>query len=243
MKTTRCRLALALPVLTFLLAAGCDDPPRPETKGKVPDKPVEGKKTLVGPNVFLEVMGDKRRVLVSAEVCLRRGEYRLEGLLCRKNTKEHEYVLAAEVDARDIHTALVAAGAKPGAPVQFQPKYTPASGDVIKVSVRYEQKGRLITMPAQKWLRTAEGNKECDQDWVFAGSGFVPDPDNKSKPIYLANQGDVICTANMDTAMMDLPIRSSGALESRLFTTNPDVIPEIGTKVVVVLEPAGAAKK
>jgi hypothetical protein len=184
------------------------------------------------------VQGDKRRVLVHAEVCLRHGEYRLEGLLCRKNTKEHEYILAADLDARDIHTALLAAGAKPGAPVQFHPRYIPASGDVIKVSIRYEQQGKLITTPAQKWLRLAEGGKESDHDWVFAGSKFVPDPDNPAKPMYLANYGDVICTANMDTALLDLPIRSTGALEGRLFTTNPDVIPEIGTKVVVVLEPA-----
>jgi hypothetical protein len=238
MKTPSRRVMLLLPLLTFFFVTGCGDTPRPEPKAKAPpEKPIEGKKTLVGPNVFLEVLpGDKRRVLVSAEVVLRRGEYRLEGLLCRKNTKEHEYVLAADVDARDIHTALLAAGAKPGHPVEFQPQYVAASGDVIKVSLRYEQNGKLITMPAQKWLRTAEGNKECDQDWVFAGSKFVQDPDNPTKPIYLANQGDIICTANMDTAMMDLPIRSSGALESRLFTTNPEVIPEIGTKVVVVLE-------
>jgi hypothetical protein len=230
----------ALLFLGAFAAAGCGDTPRPEPRpvAKPPEKQAEGKKTPVGQNVFLEVQGDRRRVLVNAEVCLRRGEYRLEGLLCKKNTKEHEYVLDADVDARDIHTALLAAGAKPGSPVQFDPRYVPASGDVIKVTLRYEKDGKLVVLPAQKWLRAAEGGKECDQDWVFAGSRFVPDPENAAKPRYLANYGDLICTANMETAMLDLPIRSSGALESRLFTTNPDVIPEIGTKVVVVLEPA-----
>jgi hypothetical protein len=243
MKTTCLPLGTTLLLLGALLAAGCRDDPRPEPRGKPSEKQAEGKKTLVGQNVFMEIQGDRRRVLVSAAVCLRQGEYRLEGLLCRKDTKEHEYVLHAEVDARDIHTALLAAGAKPGSPVQFSPRYTPASGDVIKVTLRYEQDGKLIVVPAQKWLRAAESGKECEQDWVFAGSRFIPDPENPAKPVYLANYGDLICTANMETAMLDLPIRSSGALESRLFTTNPDVIPPIGTKVVVVLEPVSPSNK
>ena len=41
---------------------------------------------------------NKRRVLVNAEVCLREGQ--LELFLCRKQTKEHEAILAADVDAR-----------------------------------------------------------------------------------------------------------------------------------------------
>ena len=241
MKTSFSVCGTALLLFFLCSAIGCENGGRPEPRKKEPQpeaKPKESKKSLLGKNVFMEIEGDKRRVLVSAEVVLRRGEYRLEGLLCRKMTKEHEYVLAADVDARDIHTALLAAGAKPGSPVQFEPHYHAATGDIIKVSIRYEMEGKLIEMPAQKWLLAAEGNKECDQAWVFAGSKFVPDPDNPVKPIYLANHGDIICTANMDTAMLDLPIRSSGALESRLYTTNPDVIPEVGTKVVVVLERA-----
>src|SRR5207248_822796 len=81
------------------------------------------KKVEVGKNVFMEIDGDKRRVLVHAVVCRRVDQ--LEQFLCKKMTKEHESILAADVDAQLIHTALLAAGAEAGSPVKFQPKYTP----------------------------------------------------------------------------------------------------------------------
>ena len=37
-----------------------------------------------------------------------------EQLLCRKNTKEHESILATTADARIIHAGLLAAAAEPG---------------------------------------------------------------------------------------------------------------------------------
>ena len=46
-------------------------------------------------------------------------------------------------------------------------------------------------------------------DWVFAGSRLVDDPLERTKQYYLANEGDVICVANFEGAMLDLPIRSS----------------------------------
>src|SRR4051812_33003244 len=78
------------------------------------------RRTEVGKNVYLEVDGEKRRVIVKAEVCLREGA--LEGLLTRKKMKEHEYILAADVDARHIHAALLAARARAGSPVRFAPR-------------------------------------------------------------------------------------------------------------------------
>src|SRR5206468_12243197 len=106
------------------------------SRGQAPAKapPAEVKKKELAKNIFFETQGERRRVIVNAVVCLRQGH--LEGLLCRKQTKEHEYLLAADCDARLIHLALIAAKAKPGSPVQFQPKYRPASGTPIKVTLQ-----------------------------------------------------------------------------------------------------------
>ena len=192
------------------------------------------KRTEIGKNLFLEIQGDRRRVVVVATVCLREGQ--LEGLLCRKNTKEHEYILAADVDARAIHAGLIAAKAAPGTPVQFAPKYVPATGSVIKVTLQYQKDGKLVTVRGQDWIQDAKTSKTMEQDWVFGGSRFVADPDDAKKPIYLANYGDVICVCNMESAMLDLPIRSSKSLENRTYHALTQSIPPKDTRVEVILE-------
>ena len=101
---------------------------------------------------------EPRRVRIAAEVCFREGP--LELFLCRKNTKEHESVVAADVDARDIHKALLAAGAKVGSPVKFVPKYEPAKGSKILVSVEFTKDKKTITVPARQWVRDAKTRKE-----------------------------------------------------------------------------------
>src|SRR5688572_9525090 len=110
----------ALSVLALgVLAIGCsDDSAKDSSKYEPGAGPA--KKVDVGRNVHLVVQGDKRRVAVDAYVCLRQGQ--LEQFLTRKRTKEHEAVLAADVDARDIHKALLLTGAEPGSPVKFRPK-------------------------------------------------------------------------------------------------------------------------
>jgi hypothetical protein len=234
------------------LMPGCEgaaprEEPQPKEKTSDKDKPAaskaESKKTEIGKNVFLELLPDKkRRVLVSAEVCLREGQ--LEQLLCRKQTKEHEAILTADVDARTIHAGLIAAGAKEGSPVRFVPEYRPASGTTIKVSVQYKDKDKLVTVPAQSWIKRARDNKPLESDWVFAGSRFVKNPlDPDGKEHYLANDGDVICVSNFETALLDLPIKSPKDNADLAFLANTEHIPKLGTKVVVILEPVLEAKK
>src|SRR5690348_4635522 len=95
--------------------------------------PATAQKVRVGNNVYLEIDGPRRRVLVDAYVCLRQGQ--LEQLLTRKRTKEHEAILAADIDARHLHAALIAAGAQPGSPVKFRPKFQPPTGTPIKITL------------------------------------------------------------------------------------------------------------
>jgi hypothetical protein len=199
------------------------------------------KRVPVGKNVTLEVDGDKKRVLIDAEVCLREGL--LEQLMTKKQTKEHEAILAADTDARLIHAALLLTGVKPGSPVKFGEKFTPATGPVINITLRYEEKDKTITVPAKDWLRGNKGKKLPDFEWVFAGSKLVPNPDPKEKPYFLANDGDVICVSNFESALLDVNVASSSDNDSLNFEANTPKIPDKGTKVTVILEPVPEKKK
>src|SRR5262249_46996298 len=154
MKTPTRQSLLGLVILALLAGAltpGCDPAAdREETKPKEKARDTGKEKApktpppvLIAKNIFLEVLPDKtktRRVLISGEICLREGQ--LELFLCRKQTKEHEAIVTADVDARKIHEALILAGAKEGSPVRFAPKYRPATGTRIKVSVQYKDKDK-----------------------------------------------------------------------------------------------------
>jgi hypothetical protein len=201
----------------------------------------EGKKVNAGQNVFLEVLPDRRRVLISAEVCLRRGQ--LEMLLTRKGGKTHESILAADIDARSVHNALLLAKAEPGSTVRFEP-FRPPSGTRIKISLIYDKDGKKVTVPARSWIRNFKTGKELDSDWVFAGSMLVDNPLDSSAPKkYLANDGDVICVTNFEDAMLDVAIESPKLWANHQYEAWTERIPEEGTKVVVVLEPVLTKKK
>jgi hypothetical protein len=192
------------------------------------------KTTEIGKNVLLEVQGKEKRVIVKSIVVLREGQ--LEGLLTRTMSKEHEYVLATNSDARHIHLALTLAGGKSGAPVVFLPKYTAPHGSTIKVSLRYKKGGKVVTVPGKDWVREHKGKKALDMDWVFAGSRFVPSPEKGKPPTYAANWGDLICLCNIDTAMLDLPVKSPKTFEARMYEAHTDRIPAKDTPVDVILE-------
>ncbi len=244
--TRRSPFLFVLALLGIGLAAGCEgaadrDEAKSREKAAAKEKPAESKKVLLARNIFLEVRGKERRVLVSAEVCLREGQ--LELLMCRKQTKEHEAILTADVDAQKLHAALNAAGAVEGSPVQFAPRYRPACGTRIKVSVQYKDQDKLVTVPGQSWVKNMKTGKTLESDWVFAGSHLVSNPLEPDKKQYLANEGDLICVSNFETALLDLPIKSSKENADLAFLAFTERIPPLETKVVVILEPVSEEKK
>ena len=162
----------------------------------------------------------------------------LELFLCRRNTKEHESVVSADIDARQVHLALIAAGAKEGSPVKFEPKYQPATGSTIKITVEYEQDGKTVSVPAQQWVRDSKTRKELPHPWVFGGSQLFDHPDDPKQKVYAANAGgDVICVSNFPDAMLDLPVNSPNDDADRQYEAFTEHIPPLGTKVTVILEP------
>lgn len=194
--------------------------------------------------LFLEVLpGDKaRRVHVVAEVCMLQGP--LECLLCKKGTKEHESIVRTEMDAYLIHAALIAAGAKPGTPVQFvNPKtleadYKPATGDKIKVTVHYSKGGKIHTHPAQEWIWNFKAKQAMEYDWVFAGSRFIKDPDRPNDPpYYTANSGEIISISNSPDATLDLPVEISKDDAQLSYEVKTDRVPPLLSKVWLILEP------
>ena len=174
-----------------------------------------------------------KRLVVDGYVALRIGQ--LEMFACPAGTKEHESVVGLLTKAQYVHAGLLAIGAKPGSPVKFEPKYTPAHGSKIKIEILYvSDKGEKKRVVAQDWVRQVGTEKTLDMDWVFAGSGLWKDPDT-GKEQYLAESGDLICVSNFTTATLDLPVRSSQANSSLLFVAFTDRIPPEQTPVRLVL--------
>lgn len=148
-------------VAVGLLITGCsstgsaDDDPRLQKSTAQPATPkTVGKSTLVPLNkqqtVLLDVAGG--RLLLKTKICLREGV--LEMLCCRKQSKEHESILSLDARAYVVHTGLLALKAKPGKPVQFDPKYQPPTGQVIDIFLQWKDPaGRLQRVDARTWIR------------------------------------------------------------------------------------------
>ncbi len=205
-----------------------------------PQAPI--KTVQVGPGVFLEVEGETRTVVISSKVVRREGF--LELLLCREKTKEHEAILAASVDARDVHSALLSAGLKPGSPVQFLPEYKAATGTKLEIRLRFKNaQGQNQMVFAKDWIKKTLVEEALQADWVFSGSRFVPNAqDQKAPPYFLANDGDLISISNFESALMDLAIKVSSANGELAYEPWENRIPEIGTPVAILIRAAKSPK-
>ena len=183
--------------------------------------------------------GNKSVVLVGA-VCQR--YVPLELFACLRGSKEHESVVVVAAQAYVVHAGLLAAGAEPGAPVQFRPEYAPPSGSEIEVEVIWrdekgDEKGQVQRCRAQDWIRSTETGGAMTLRWVFAGSRFETDTTTGER-FYLADvTGELICVSNFPSAVLDVPVESTDADASLLFEAYAERIPPRGTPVTLVLTP------
>lgn len=182
----------------------------------------------------------RKLVIVDGEVCLREGQ--LEMFACPRNSKEHESIVAVEAAPSIVHEGLVAVAGKPGAPVAFRPAYKSATGTPVKVLVAFvDKQGKRQVIPAQEWIKNAKTGKPMEEGWVFAGSQTLKN--EAGETTYLADEGDFICVANFPTATLDIPVQSPQANDALMFECLTDAIPELKTKVRLVLIPEAKVGK
>jgi len=214
--------------LAFLLVhAAADDGGKPKAEAIQPDPAWKS----LGRSLWFDRKA--KRLVLRARVVLREGY--LEHLMCSKGTKEHEAILATDAVPQQIHAGLLLTGAEPGHPVQFVPKFEPPTGSAIAIELLWSQDGKIHKSDARQWVKD-EKNAPLARDWVFAGSQFYEDPTTKQQR-YAADEGDLITVANFGSSILDLPIESSANDTDRVFSTNTEKIPSLGTEVFLSFSP------
>lgn len=179
---------------------------------------------------------DKQRkwVVVLGSVC--KAGYPLE-FFATYPDRSYESVVSIYSRPSLVHAALLALGAKPGKPVQWDPKFVPPSGTEVAIDVAWKDaNGQRHTARAQEWIRDIRSKKPLAVNWVFAGSVFWEDKTTGSKS-YLADRGDFITVLNLPTSLLDVPLQSASALESRMFEGFEGRMPPTGTPVTLILKP------
>ncbi|MBI1336412.1 MAG: hypothetical protein GC164_05565 [Phycisphaera sp.] len=253
MKTIR-RLILAVLVLGQLTCL---------CRAQVADQPEPVKKTLRFPGVVADL--ENRSVDIEAEVCLNAGL--LEFIACTKNTKEHESIVVVHARPMHIHTALLAIGVKNGNPgmsrrVEGDPprwEEVPPSGGKVSLSLVIEGiGGDPMEFPISDFIKHSDlgGDKQEDNihrddddpgarafpnTFLFAGSRLYEDEQGQSQ--YMADvSGDVISISTFGDEVLCLPGFQSQDNANLSWEINPEMLPKVGTKVILRLRPQKSVK-
>jgi len=221
----------------------------------------EALKKLKLPGVHINLK--ERCVDVDGSICLDHGA--LELVVCTKNTKEHEAVIAVDAKAKHIHTALLLLGAKAGNPAMRKPAnkektrwiHLPPMGGNVDVSVVFTDKqGKLTERPIKDFIKAYtddydayEGGQPAESDeeeeefptntFLFAGSILHGTGDRPRR--YLADQsGNVITLATFGDELLCLPGVYSHAAGAFAWQVDDTHLPKVGTKVKLRLRPQQA---
>ena len=166
----------------------------------------------------------------------------LEFFCCMTGTAEHEAVLRSEVMPSHLHLGLLMLGLTPGEPVRFSKaadKWLAPHGPPLQIFCEWDDKdGKKVHVPAYRMMRNVKSKKDMPaMTWIFAGSRMM---DTK----YAADTtGYIVSVVNFDLTVIDIPELASSANETLEWEYNPTLVPAKGTKVWMVIEPAGKDAK
>ena len=184
----------------------------------------------------------EKRAEVRATVCLNSGI--LDFFAANADSgKEYESVLILEGACHELHAALLALGARPGAmPEPFKgdaagppPKEPAAPGSRVGIALRWSDDKGEHTANAESWLIDRATKRPPEKlEWIFTGS--FSGKDSNGQEVYV---GDLertpvglwyrkACVLNAASAAGN-PYRG----DTLGFEVNTAAVPKVGTEVVV----------
>ncbi len=176
----------------------------------------------------------RRQIHVQTTVVLRQGA--LEFLACWPG-KEHESILRFEADAVHVYMALGLIGLQPGHPPCWNPQrraYDPPAGDLLDISLEWEDADGRQRSDAYQWLRELRrARPPLPRPWIFAGSLLRADNT-------LASQysGVGIALVDFPDSFICFSRRHPSRYGELWAVANTPVIPPVGTPVRLILRAA-----
>lgn len=237
----------------FLLGAGVvfsqDTGARPSPPPSIDPAAAKDRIKETAPGEFelggIKIDAKKREVRVPTTVQLKKAP--IEYMLVTETGKTHESVLVTKVKPTDLQLALLLASFEPGTeglankdlppdikPVAPVAPRTPGAHRVM-LTVEWKQQGALKRAPLSDWMLDINERKPPPDlgAWIFNGSriderGFVAEV-----------EGSIIAVWLDAHAIINSPAK--GNWDDSLWISNPELIPDEGTEVVLIIAPAKPA--
>ena len=227
-----------LPALLAVILTGCADPSQSKQmrSDASPPAPSDGLRVVdFAPGLRIDYRVPQ--VEVDCEVILRTGDLELFAYAKAPVPKEHESIVRTAVSPEKIYQALGLIGLTPGQTRKYfyQTKTTrEATGDKVDVLVRYAKDGEDVEESVCGWMLNAAAKAPMQQThWLFTGSEKMEDG------TFAANyEGSLVTVVDFPSSLLSLPTSHSEANEELWLKANTEAIPEVGTKVTLILRPA-----
>ena len=224
--------------IALALAAMAGDTPPPA-------KPVVRE---VSPGIYEvgKVRLDQKALSISFPGKLNMKRGLLEYLLVNPKGSAHESLLVTDVEANDIHVAMLLLGAKGGAitaeapPAQLDARYfrtaPKLTGDTVFITVKWMEKDVEKTVPIEGWLVNAARKPIEYGPWIYNGSMLY-------EGRFLAqDDGNLVALVTSPTALINNPRKGND--DDQMWNVNEDATPGADTPVVITfkLVPPAAPK-
>lgn len=244
--------------------------PKPDVLPDMPEfvvKPVEGEPAWVSPaeekevarlgylpfkgGYIYELTDGKGKItqtgiVVDGTILLDRGVIELLG--CGGGGKEYESVLRLEADVQGLDLALSLCGLKRGPiPGRLADPDLVQGSRVVVLLQWIGEDGKTVTHRAEDCIVNIQRKAPMPRvGWTYVGAMLpVPDPASTGGKTYrvLAAAGtrSLLTTYRDPSTLLDNPLFD--AIDDSLYIANYMVLPEMGTKVRVILRPPAEAEK